>query len=324
MEIQQKFKVKKMLDDPNDPRFVDLIQKEIGTVQYGYAILGIPFDEAVSGRKGACRGPKAIRECFPFYSVYDWDRDFELNVPIVDLGDLTLSHKSIETAHSQITSAMKNILTIGLHPILIGGDHSITYAAITAIKNSEHIGVINFDAHLDVRETYDQITSGTPFRRLIDDEVIHPKNLVEIGLQNFKNAKLYRKFAKEMEVSLVSLNQIRIQGVQMTVNAVLKRLIPNVEGIWISIDIDCVDQGFSPGVSNPSSYGMTPWELVDMIRLLALHPKIMGMDLVEMSPRHDFQGTTANLAAFVILNFIASHEFGKYTRNATNAQNNLK
>ena len=86
--------------DPNDPRFINLIQKGDVPQQDSYALLGIPFDAAVMGRKGARNGPKAIRECFRYYSVYDWDRDFELTTPIYDFEDLKLPNTSIEEAHT--------------------------------------------------------------------------------------------------------------------------------------------------------------------------------------------------------------------------------
>ncbi len=300
-----------MLKDPNDPRFIDLIQPRDKPQRDGYALLGVPFDGAVLGRKGARDGPKAIRECFRFYSVYDWDRDFELTAPIFDFGNLEISVTSIEAAHTQVTEEVQKIRRLGLHPIIMGGDHSITYAAVKAINTSKRLGIINFDAHLDLRETYEQISSGTPFRRLIDEEIIAPQDLVEIGLQNFKNAKLYRTFAENNGICTIPLSQIRSQGIQTTIDIISHQLFANVEDVWISIDIDVVDQGYAPGVSNPSSYGMTPWEIVDIIRQIATHKKCIGMDLVETSPQHDLQGTTANLAAYLIIQFIASHEYGK-------------
>ncbi|MFX1562966.1 MAG: formimidoylglutamase [Promethearchaeota archaeon] len=307
--------VNKLQADKNDPRFLDLIKKWRGKPEPGYGLLGVPFDAAIQGRKGARKGPQAIRDNFRFYSVYDWDKDFELKTTVFDFGDMELDTDSIEAAHEKIALQVGKIRAADLTPVILGGDHSITYASVKGIKrDSKRLGVINFDAHLDLRESIGIITSGTPFRRLIDDEIILPDDLLEVGIQNFKNARYYRRFAEERGITVVPLRRIRDKGIEEALKDPLEKMAKRVDEIFISIDMDVIDQNFSPGVSAATSYGMSPWELVEAIRQLSPHPKMIGMDVLETSPQFDRQNQTANLAAYLVIEFISGHQYGRTKR----------
>lgn len=168
---------------------------------------------------------------------------------IADIGDIATVHTSVVETHNRIENVLSEIYKINIIPIIIGGDHSITFPAVKALCNNTtgKVGVISFDLHLDLR-TYQgiHISSGTPFRRILEIEgtPVLGKNLVQIGLHGFLNSAGYRNFAIQKKVTIFSALEVRKQGIERIMEQALEKASDVTNTIYLSIDMDCLDQSF--------------------------------------------------------------------------------
>ena len=296
--------------DERDPRALDLFKPYEGK-KTDFGLLGVPFDGAVKGRPGARNGPDGIREAFRFYATYNYEHDVDVwGLNAADFGNVKLSQENVKEAHSQITFAVKEMLDVANVPMIMGGDHSITYAILKAFTEvtKGNIGIIAFDSHHDVREyAEDDISSGTPFRRILeelDGNPVRGKNIVQIGLHGFLNSSFYRDYAMSKEIMIFTSDVVRKMGMENVVKGALMQAGDGTEAIYISVDIDSVDQAEAPGVSAPSPGGLSSSELLNGIFHAASDPKVKAMDVVEIAPSLDLSGNTTRLGANSLLYFL--------------------
>ncbi|MCF2142978.1 MAG: formimidoylglutamase [Candidatus Heimdallarchaeota archaeon] len=297
--------------DPNEARISDLLECWLGESGPAIGLLGIPFDSAVLGRKGAKGGPKKIRDSIRYFKAYDWRRDFWFgDKKIYDFGDIIFDAQSVLECHNQIAEIITKIVAKNFTVITLGGDHSITYPLVKGMKEHyrEPIGLINIDAHLDVREVINgRISSGTPFRRLLEKNVIAGKNFVELGIRNFANAKKYRQYAEKQGATIFTVEEIQTMGLESVLATTLEKITAETEFTYISLDLDSLDQIFAPGVSAPTPAGLTPTQIAQIIRKVVSETNTIGMDIVELNPIYDTADTTAINAALFLVEFCASH-----------------
>ncbi len=298
--------------DQNETRMTDILECWTGEEGPALGLVGIPFDSAVLGRKGAKGGPKKIRDSVRYFKAYDWEQDFWFgDQRIYDFGDIILEGESVADAHEEISSVIAKIVSRGFTTITLGGDHSLAYPIIKGIKEAMHpkkIGVINIDAHLDVREVIDgRISSGTPFRRLLDNEIINGENFVEIGIRKFANAKKYRQYVEDKGGTIHTIDDIRSKGLDFVINDTITRITAGTDLTYISIDMDGLDQIYAPGVSAPTPDGLTPNQIMNVIQKVTQETNIAGMDIVELNPIYDTADTTAINAANFLVQFAATY-----------------
>jgi len=296
--------------DERDPRAIDLFKPYEGE-KVDFGLLGVPFDGAVKGRPGARHGPDGIREAFRFYATYNYEHDVDVwGMNVADFGNVKLSQGNVKDAHSQISDAVREMFGAADVPMIMGGDHSITFATLKALSEvtKGNIGIIAFDSHHDMREYEDDdISSGTPFRRIMEElegEPVRGKNIVQIGLHGFLNSSYYRDYAISKEVMIFSVDVVQTMGMENVVKGALMQAGEGTEVIYISVDIDSVDQTEAPGVSAPSPGGLSSSELLKGIFHAAMDPKVRGMDVVEIAPSLDPSGNSARLGASVLLYFL--------------------
>jgi len=296
--------------DDRDPRALDLFKPYEGEkVEFG--LLGVPFDGAVKGRPGARHAPDGIREAFRFYSTYNYEHDVDVSgMKVADFGNVVLSQENVKEAHSNISSALKEMLGVATVPLIMGGDHSITFATVKALSEvtEGNIGIITFDSHNDVREYEDDdISSGTPFRRILEElegEPVKGKNIVQIGLHGFLNSSYYRDYAISKGMMIFTADVVRTMGMENVVKGALMQAGDGTDAIYLSVDMDSVDQSEAPGVSAPSPGGLSSSELLNGIFHVASDSKVKAMDIVELAPPLDPSGTTARLGANALLYFL--------------------
>jgi formimidoylglutamase len=308
--------------DPNEMRITDIIECWAGEPGPAIGLVGIPFDSAVLGRKGAKEGPKKIRDSIRYFKAYDWQLDFWFgDQRIYDFGDIITDEQSVAAAHETIGEILCKITKKNFTPIIFGGDHSITYANVKGIKEAlpdTKLGLINLDAHLDVREVIDgRISSGTPFRRILDNSLVAGENFVEIGIRNFTNAKVYREYAEQKGTTIFTMNDIQKQGLQTIIDKTIEIIMKDTDGFFISVDMDGLDQIYAPGVSAPTPNGLTPQQVLEIIHQTVLaHPPV-GMDILELNPLYDTADTTAINAANFAVQFISSFLWRNREKNKT-------
>ncbi len=298
--------------DPNETRMSDILECWTGESGPAVGLVGIPFDSAVIGRKGAKGGPKKIRDSVRYFKAYDWSKDFWFgDRKIYDFGDIILEADSVVESHEIISEVINKIASRGFTTITLGGDHSIGYPIVKGLKeayNPKKIGLVNIDAHLDVSEVIDgRITSGTPFRRILENGLVDGRNFVEIGIRNFANAKIYRKYVEDEGGEFFTIDNIREIGLNQVIKNTIEKITKGTDLTYISIDMDSLDQIYAPGVSAPTPDGLSPYQILKVIHEITQQTKIIGMDIVELNPLYDTADTTAINAANFLVQFVSSY-----------------
>ena len=278
-------------------------------IEANVAVMGAPLDMGTQFRAGARFGPRAIREASTLFSFghggsYDHEDDMVYmtadKVQIVDIGDADIVHTDQAKSLANIEFGVRKILAAGAVPVVLGGDHSVNIGCINAFSEQEPIYIVQLDAHLDfVDERHGVRTGhGSPMRRAADHKYV--TGLSQIGIRNVSStAKEGYETARAMGSDILSVRQFRKLGV----DAVLER-IPKGKRYYLTIDIDGFDPSIAAGTGTPSHGGFLYYEGLEFIAGLAKRGTIVGVDLVEVAPDYDHTGSTAILAAQLLLNAI--------------------
>ncbi|MFD2044353.1 formimidoylglutamase [Ornithinibacillus salinisoli] len=273
-----------------------------------FGLVGLPLSKSSISHSGASFAPGAIRSAMQSYTNYSGETEAELSKPILDFGDLYMDPTDIIGNQQRLQEGLTDIYATGAAKnwIMLGGDHSVSYAAIKAFSETyKSVGIIQFDAHHDLRNTEDGgPTNGTPFRRLLEDKIIQGENLVQIGIRDFTNAKAYHNYAKENGVVVYTMADVHHSGVREILRQEVERLKQQVDVIYISLDMDVLDQAFAPGCPAIGPGGMDSYTLLDGIFLAATYHEVMAMDIVEIDPTIDVRNMTSRVAANAILQFM--------------------
>jgi agmatinase len=278
------------------------------TIDADVAILGAPFDFGTQWRPGARFGPRAIREASTLFSfghagAYDHEDDVTYlgsAVRIVDIGDADIVHTDTIRSHANIAHGVRKILAAGALPVVLGGDHSITIPCIEAFSGYGPLHLVQIDAHLDfVDERHGvRFGHGNPMRRAAEKPYV--TGLSQFGIRNVSStAKEGYDAARAMGSDILSVRQFRRLGLE----AVLSR-VPDGVSYYLSIDIDGFDPSIAPGTGTPSHGGFQYYEILEFLAGLTRRGRIVAIDLVEVAPEYDRTGTTAILAAQLLLNVI--------------------
>ena len=271
------------------------------------AFLGAPFDFGTQWRAGARFGPRAVRDASTLFSfghagAYDHEDDVTYldGVRIVDIGDADIVHTDTERSHANIEAGVRAILAAGALPVVVGGDHSVNIPCIRAFSDEAPVHLVQIDAHLDFVDERHGVRHGhgSPMRRAAEQD--HVTGLTQLGIRNVSStARDGYEAAQAMGSDILSVRQVRRLGT----DAVLAR-IPAGGRYYLSIDIDGFDPSIAPGTGTPSHGGFQYYEVLELIDGLARRGSIVGLDLVEVAPDYDHTGTTAILAAQILLNTI--------------------
>ncbi len=279
---------------------LDAIEK---TEVKAIALLGYCCDEGVKrnqGRVGAAAGPKSIRQMLSGLANH-W-RDFQ----ITDFGNLNLTTEKLEAFQLQTAKAIASILIKGYFPILLGGGHDLAYAHFKGIRDAyphKKKGILNLDAHFDLRNGNQQATSGTPFWQIAQEE--DHFNYCCLGIQKAANNAELFKTAEEYNVHYLLNSEFNLNN-WTTVQDCLDRLLDSSDLVYLSIDLDGFSSAYAPGVSAPSPMGFHPDIAVKVIQYLVKSQKLISTDLVELNPQFDLDNATARLASRLIYELIDS------------------
>jgi agmatinase len=266
-----------------------------------YVILGVPFDGTSTYRTGARFAPLAIREASLNIETYSFRSGIDLeDLRIHDLGDLHVTGEVEETLE-RLEKVARELLATRKLPVFIGGEHTVTLGVMRAI--GKNAAIISFDAHLDLRNEYMNVTtSHTTFMRRIHEQ-IHPHRIIEIGTRAVCREEL--EYAEKSDIHFITNHQILNDGVEKTLKTI-KKLLVNSKKIHLTIDMDALDPAFAPGVQNPEPDGLTINTLLNLLCGLS-DQRIIAVDLVEVAPNYD-NGTTAIQAAKTLFEALCSIE----------------
>ena len=270
------------------------------------AILGAPFDAGTQWRAGARFGPRGVREASTLFSfghagAYDHEDDVTYlpgDVRIVDIGDADIVHTDTHASHANIETGVRAILQAGALPVVIGGDHSVNIPCINAFDGAGDIHILQIDAHLDfVDERHGvRFGHGNPMRRA--SEKAYVTGLTQLGIRNVSStARDGYEDARARGADILSVRQVRALGAKATAARV-----PKGARVYLTIDIDGFCPSIAPGTGTPSHGGFLYYEVLEILQQVAREHEIVGLDLVEVAPDYDPTGTTAILAAQLLLN----------------------
>ena len=272
------------------------------------AVMGAPFDFGTQYRAGARFGPRAVREASTLFSfghagAYDHEDDCTYlggDVRMVDIGDADIVHTDTQTSHANIESGVRAILAAGALPVVIGGDHSINISCINAFDDQGDIHILQIDAHLDFVDVRHGVRNGhgNPMRRAAEKPYV--TGLTQLGIRNVSSTtREGYEDARAMGSDILSVRQVRALGAA----EVIAR-IPQGARLYVTIDIDAFCPSIAPGTGTPSHGGFLYYDVLELLQAAANRHEIVGIDLVEVAPDYDQSGSTAILAAQVLLNFL--------------------
>ncbi|MDD6286657.1 agmatinase [Candidatus Methanosphaera massiliense] len=289
----------------NMMRFAFSEQLDDNDYEPGYALMGIPFDSTTSYRAGSRYGPKAIREASYNFEAYNLRYDTSLSCYNYDIGDVQVNYGNYEETDYMIKDTVLSLIDMGLSPIAMGGEHTITAGVLGAIHDYDEeyfndLTVIHFDAHFDMRDTYlGEIYSHASVLRRVHE--MNPKEIIQLGIRSAEYDE-YQYVKSQDNISYYTSQDI--QDDKESVLGVLEK----VKGpVYLTVDIDVLDPAYAPSVGTPAPCGLTPRDMEDFIEVLA--PKeTIGMDLVEVSSDTIGDSTSVN-AAKIIYDFLCLQEF---------------
>lgn len=294
------------------PTFLrDLIRPAAELPQADVCLVGLPLDFGTvleGGRAGAAAAPDAIRrELRRYHKTYNLEHNVSLDgLRIADAGNLDLRHSTDHAAtHQTIRAELARLLHQYPRVVVLGGSHDGTYSTVRGLRDAtggQPVGGINLDAHADVKDR-PVISSGTPFGRLLREEVLAGPRFTEIGLHSNLNTKEDIDFLHQQQATIVPLAHVQQEGMPLYLARALRRATA-AGPAFVSFDIDGCAEAFAPGVSAPSADGFTPRQATEAAFLAGKEPEVLLFEVVEFNPSFDRDNQTARLAATIITAFL--------------------
>ncbi len=285
------------------------------------ALIGFCCDEGIRrnrGRPGAREGAGAIRKALVDLPVHFNEKETQ----VLDAGDILYKESTITSSESlfstqlALSTAIQILLSNGFFPIVLGGGHEIAFGHFHGIhsflhsreknKPKENIGIINFDAHFDLRTFKNNWgTSGTSFLQIAEFCELEQFHYLCLGIQKASNTKKLFQTAEELGVQYVLADEINERERQTEIMTKIETFIQKNESIYLTICLDVFDSAFAAGVSAPASNGLIPQYFFPIMKKILSSNKVVSMDIAEMSPAHDIDQHTAKLASLIFFNLIS-------------------
>jgi formiminoglutamase len=274
------------------------------------ALLGFCCDEGIKrneGRPGAAEGPALIREVLGKMPVQ------KQKVVCYDAGDITCTDGDLEASQQALAETVSTLLAHNITPIVIGGGHEMAWGNFQGIIKrypNEHLAIINFDAHFDMRPLLpgEKGSSGTPFLQMAKAAEIAKRRFDYncIGIQRTGNTQQLFETAHDYEAQIILADDLH-QGNKTKCTDFINRIIFHNQHIYLSLCMDVFASAFAPGVSAPQAMGVTPWQIMPYVKRLAASGKVISYDIAELCPPLDVDKRTARLAANFVYEIIHHH-----------------
>ena len=268
-------------------------------------IIGYVCDAGVKrnhGRIGARKGPKSIRKKLSNLPFHLEDKN------IIDFGDVICIEDNMDDCQKSLSKSISLLIKNKVFPIAIGGGHDIAFANFNGVKDAvkhspeNKIGIINFDAHFDLRNVEDRPNSGTPFNQILNQN--KSASYFAIGIQQQSNSKELFEIAKKNKVTYVS--NLDCETFNDNLKQKLDNFISKVDFLYLTIDLDGFSSAYAPGVSAPSPDGFNPVFIYKILGFILKSKKVVSCDIAELNPDFDIDENTALLAAR-LLDYIAQN-----------------
>lgn len=285
---------------------VSLEHARLKDVQIG--LIGVPWDSGTTNRPGPRHGPRQLRDASTMIRAQhqvSGMRPFEA-ANCADLGDVGPNPADIPDSMARITAFYQKVHAAGIRPLTAGGDHLTSLPVLRALAKDGPLGMIHFDSHTDLFHSYfngTMYTHGTPFRRAVEEGLLDPKRVIQIGIRGTMYDAEDRDFAKAEGIRIVEIEEFFARGIPDVM--VEAREIAGGKPTYISYDIDFVDPTFAPGTGTPEVGGPNSFQALQVCREL-YGVDIAGADMVEVSPPFDASGGTAFLGVSIMFELLCA------------------
>ncbi|MEM9732719.1 MAG: agmatinase [Pseudomonadota bacterium] len=281
---------------PDHPRYKDV---EIGLV-------GVPWDGGTTNRPGARHGPRQLRDLSTMIRARHPVSGIEpFNLcSCADLGDVAPNPADLMATLDRTTEFYSNLKSAGIIPLTAGGDHLISLPILRGLASAEPVGMIHFDAHTDLFNEYfggTRYTHGTPFRRAIEEGLLDPKRVIQIGIRGTQYDDEDIQFGRSVGVTILPVEDLHARGAA-EVMAQAREVVGD-QPTYVSFDIDFIDPAYAPGTGTPEIGGPNTFTAQQVVRELA-GLNLIGADLVEVSPPFDQSGNTAWVGASIMFELL--------------------
>ncbi|TPE46332.1 formimidoylglutamase [Pontibacter mangrovi] len=275
---------------------------EVEPENVAFAFIGFCCDEGVrrnQGRVGAVAGPAALRSAMASFAHH-----LPEQTSLYDAGDVLCTNGNLEEAQEQLGKKIALLLEKGYRPLVLGGGHETAYGHFLGLEkytSKEQLGILNLDAHFDLRSYAQQSSSGTPFLQIADrlqDQGRLFKYKV-LGLQEYGNTQLLFKTADEMEVAYTFANHVQLHLLPQLLQDV-QAFLEEVDSVYITVDLDVFAAAYAPGVSAVNATGLQPEVVLELLKYVASSGKLVSIDIVELNPALDIDSRTAKLGAAIL------------------------
>ncbi|MEJ8546964.1 formimidoylglutamase [Brevibacillus borstelensis] len=276
------------------------------------AIIGFECEEGVrrnQGRIGAAKAPNAIRQALASlpWKLQEGNR-------IIDVGNIRCENEKLEEAQEELGRAVSAIFAKSMTPIILGGGHETLYGHYLGVRKhigkDASLGIINIDAHFDLRSYESQPSSGTMFRQILEQD--KNSRYFVLGIQRFGNTQELFDKADELGVRYMyeeDMTGDRMDGIATELHAFIEKH----DHVMLTLCTDVFNAAFAPGVSAPSPFGLTPMVVRSLLRTVAAHKKTLSFDICEVNPVLDENGRTVKLGAYltneVIMRFLGGDNY---------------
>ena len=273
--------------------FMEFDHPRIDEVEMG--VIGVPWDGGTTNRPGARHGPRQLRDLSTMIRAthpVSHISPYTL-VKCADLGDTRVNPAGLDDTLAWVTEFYRDIHARGITPMTAGGDHLVSLPVLRGLASDGPLGMIHFDAHTDLFDTYFdgcKYTHGTPFRRAIEEGLLDPKRVVQIGIRGTMYDGGDIEWGREQGVTIITMDEFADRSLKDVMDQA-RKIVGN-EPTYVSFDIDCIDPAFAPGTGTPEIGGFTTREAQLLVRQL-MGLNLIGADLVEVSPPFDESGNTA-------------------------------
>ncbi|MEX0291531.1 MAG: formimidoylglutamase [Flavobacteriaceae bacterium] len=283
--------------------FIDLNSNRQYDHEKAFGLIAYACDEGVRrnlGRPGAATAPDIIKA-----QLGKLTNHLPEPFSLLDLGSISCIDGDMEAAQEHLGTAVGDLLENNIFPIVLGGGHDIAYGHYGGIKNhlkeSETLGIINFDAHFDLRDNKSGNNSGTPFFQIAEDckWEQRPFHYQCLGIRKEANDKGLFSTAKKFGVKYTEVDEFTIHNLEQ-VREELTSFMDKVDRIYVTIDLDGFSSAYAPGVSASSPMGFSPDIVLETLKTIISSEKLISIDVAELNPQFDIDHQTAKLAASLV------------------------
>lgn len=284
-------------------KMVDLEQDKLPETTQATALIGFACDEGVrrnKGRVGAVQSPNVFRKAMASYAWH-----FPEDMQLLDVGNVECKTQDLESAQAAMSAKVAELLTKKIRPVVLGGGHETAFASYMGLRQAiaveAKVGIINFDAHFDLRLPVDGATSGTPFCQMADWCKANKTdfNYFVLGINPTGNTGSLFQRADELGVQYITNNEL-FELSEANVIARLNAFIAEQDYIYLTIDLDGFDAAYAPGVSAPANFGFSPAQAYGWIKAIKESNKLALFDICELNPIYDIDNRTAKLGASLV------------------------